>query len=186
MNKKFTSALLFILITSFLHAEDKRPNFADMPFGSSRDEVKKMLSSKGYVFSKNLKHQDLLFTGEVASVKAQIGVVFNEDGKLVRTVVILLTEDKNAIAKFRSLRESLIKKYGKPKDDTVDVFLSPYEKGDGYAEQAVKLGKGLFLTQFKGDVSLYVTEGLAVRIEYNGVLWEKESERRQNTANEDL
>ena len=188
MNHKSTLAFFFLLFVSFLHAEEKRPNFADIPFGSSRDEVKKILLSKNYVFStsvENLKENHLKFTGKVTNVKSTIYAVFNEDGKLVKTLVCLSTEDKDAIKKFRSLRKSLTKKYGKPDRDIVDSFLSPYRKGDGYAEQAVKVGKGFFISSF-GHVFLDVTEDLIVTIAYESVLWPKELDRRKKVENEDL
>ena len=84
------------------------------------------------------------------------------------------------------MKDVLTTKYGAP-INCFEYFKSPYEEGDGYEEQAIKLSKAVF-TCYWGDpshaagnasISLEITTKLNLRIEYEGPNWHTDLERRK-------
>jgi hypothetical protein len=84
------------------------------------------------------------------------------------------------------MKAVLVKKYGEPTQDFA-FFQRPYFEGDGYEEQAIRLGKGHFScywtppkdSKVRGDtLALNLTERLTVKITYESSNWGEEAERR--------
>lgn len=104
----------------------------------------------------------------------------------MKVVVLWLTPDEDANDFFRQMRETLITKYGPPDFDH-EIYESPYEKGDGYRDTAIRLGKARIAAIWNwpgrpsaepSGLSLTVTKALAVSSHYEPPEWIAASRRR--------
>lgn len=103
-------------------------------------------------------------------------------------MVIVVTPDHKAISTYDELSKTLEEKYGKP-SDRYRHFTTPYFEGDGYEQQAIRLGKGLLASYWIGGegsqkekvgaLGLSVTEKLTVLISYESAEWKRESDKRR-------
>lgn len=191
MNRLLIPTVFVVWIASVacLAAAEPRPCFANLVWGNTSLQVKAHLGDKGYELNESDKSSIgplLFFKGSVANEDAIIACFFSASDQLLKVLVRLTTADDAAINKFRSLQTSLGKKYGKPKSQYVDEFLSPYEKGDGYAEQAVKMGKGFYNIFWANGVALAVTKTLDVDVTYEGPNWEEAVKKARKESEDDL
>src|SRR5437879_3870512 len=162
--------------------------FADIPWGSTPDGVKKVMATQGLVFVQVDSDGDYKFKGTLAEYPAVVWAMM-AGGKLAKVAVYLITPDNKARQEYKSMKGVLTAKYGAPASD-YEVFQSPYEEGDGYEDQAIRLGKGHFLTMWTAaaetDTSrlgLYISEKLAVIIGYESPQWNAEADRRKAKSN---
>jgi hypothetical protein len=180
--KKFSIivATTFILFISAV-AQAKQPTFANISWGIDQAELRKHLTSNGFTPSNVDKDGDLKFKGELLGYDA-VGFAFLGSGKLVKIQLLIATPDNKAISSYKDLKETLIKKYGLP-TSTYQYFKRPYYDGDGYEEQAIRLGKGIFASFWDSSLSVSITEKLAVNLSYESASWSAEVDRRQANRN---
>lgn len=77
------------------------------------------------------------------------------------------------------MKEILIKKYGELTKDYA-FFQSPYREGDGYEEQAIRVGKGHFAAFWSSQgLGVMISDRLTVRVLYESASWDAELERRK-------
>jgi hypothetical protein len=179
---------LLILLTS-PSAIAETFNFADCDWGISREQTKKLLGSRGFGEFEVDRDGDLVFSGGRLVGHAAGGVaLFTPKGRLTKMIVILATADHKAIPTYKEMLVTLKNKYGGPTHE-FRSFDKPYYEGDGFEEQAVRLGKADFSAywiggegKYKGTLSVKVTENLAVTITYESPEWPVESDRRQAKA----
>lgn len=169
--------IAFLFYTPVAFAQ--QPTFADLAWGSSIAATAKQLKVKGFS-TKVDSDGDLRFEGTLLSHRCVGFAVFGNE-KLLKVQVAIATPDHKARGVYSDLRETLINKYGEA-TDTFEFFLDPYYDGDGYEEQAIRVGKGHFATYWGSALSIEITEKLAVRLSYESPGWEAESERRKNKA----
>jgi hypothetical protein len=182
---KITTALLGLALFSAT-ATAQSYRFADMKWGIPIAEAKQILMSEGFKVSVD-EDGDLKFDGTLLDTKAG-GFALFAGGKLSKVIVILVTRDQDARKTYSDMKEVLTKKYGPPTNDYA-FFTKPYYEGDGYEEQAIRLGKGKFacywLNAPKGSTSegdslgLKITERLTVEIDYESPWWGSEADRRK-------
>lgn len=60
-------------------------------------------------------------------------------------------------SRYEDFKETYTKKYGKP-SDSYEFFIDPYERGDGYELQAIKLEKGYYTTYWELEAGTIVVE----------------------------
>ncbi len=175
--------LLVFIFATLLNAKSyaQSYNFADIPWGARAQEVKSFLSSKSFNPGVVDKDGDIPFSGELAGHRLSGHVMFANDGAQKITFG-LATPNNQARSVYRDLRQSLIEKYGKP-SRSHEFFQKPYYSGDGYEDQAIRLGKGTFATYWfiegGGALAIQITERLAVRIAYEGPGWGAEVDKRK-------
>lgn len=164
--------------------------FADIPWGASKTEVTKKLAAKGYSNIKIDKDGDLTFEGFLVGNEA-VGIAVLANNSLVKVIINLVTPDRKAIGTYEDMKETLTKKYGQPQR-TFKRFMNPYYEGDGYEEQAIRLGKGSFSSFWGEDgkgvegMMLKITEKLTVVIVYESAAWSQESDKRSAKAASDF
>ena len=184
------SAALFLgtLLTvapGCLAAQDYR--FADIPWGSTGETVKKMMATQGLVFVQMDSDGDYSFKGTLAQYRAVVWGLMS-GGKLAKVTVSLITPDNKAREEFKNMKGVLTTKYGAP-SGSYEFYEKPYEEGDGYEDQAIRLGKGHFFTFWRtvsgtdtSTLGLQIGEKLTVVIGYESPQWPAELERRKAKA----
>lgn len=174
MKKLFFLAVL-LCFSALARAE--QPTFADIRWGALQDEVRKQLTSKGFTSGATDKDGDFKFEGQLVGHKAQ-GLALFSDGKVAKIIVRIITPDNKAIETYRSMKDVLAKKYGKPSSD-YEFFKKPYYDGDGYEAQAIRVGKATFSSFWGSALNLEIHESLTVQLHYESEAWKKESEKRK-------
>jgi len=130
-NTMIIASLLVLFMTIGFALSD------DIPFGANEKQVKQFFSDEGYTFKGIDRIEGLLFVGGTEfETPSHIFANIAPDSGLKEVVITLFTEDYEAISKYRSIRLTMIGKYGKPTDD-FELFTYPYKAGDGYEEQAI-------------------------------------------------
>ena len=167
------AVLLFFSSLSFAEA----PTFADIRWGASKDDVRKQLVTKGFTPGVVDKDCDFKFEGTLVGYKAQ-GLAFFGNDKLVKFIIRIITPDKDAIKTYRAMKDVLSNKYGSP-DNQAEYFKKPYYDGDGYEEQALKLGKATFMAIWGKSLMLEIHESLTVQVLYESDAWSEESAKRK-------
>lgn len=109
----------------------------------NENEMREYLKGKGFKDVKNKDGKQVL-KGKFATMDATINFGIYE-GNLYTVAVTF--ENKSSWKKleedFNTLRDNLIKKYGKPKE-RIEQFSFPYRRGDGYEIKAVHYSKCLY------------------------------------------
>lgn len=182
--------LLFALLTlsSGLSAQSSPQTyeFAGLHWGADRPTVKAALATLGFRFDSTDADGDGWFRGTLTEEKAMVITWMTPQGQLSKIDVTLLTKDQDARNVYRSMKETLVSKYGSP-NECVESFVKPYYEGDGYEEQAIRHGKGYFIctwgTKATGVLGIEITERLTVSIGYESPGWYAgESDRRKKKA----
>lgn len=169
--------VFLIFISSVSKAES--PTFADIQWGASKDEVRKQLTSKGFSPEALDKDGDFKFEGSLLGYKAQ-GFALFAANRVAKIIVRIITPDNKAIDTYRSMKDVLLVKYGKPTND-FEFFKKPYYDGDGYETQAIRVGKATFACFWSG-VNLEIHESLTVQVNYESNDWAEESNKRKARA----
>lgn len=195
MRRMLAAMIIPILGSQALHAQTSAAPlvFAAIPWGSSVPEVKSALSAKGYEFTEVLQDGDVLFKGTIANTPTVIRAMFDPSGHLVKVYVGLVTPDETARNKYESVSAELEAKYGVPKLSQ-NFFDSPYYAGDGYEDQAIRLGKAHFAKCWERDVGrpspdglcIDVSKSLNVELSYESAAWNAEADRRLAKSTKDL
>ena len=176
--KKTAGIVAALLLTVIAHSQEYW--FDDLPWLSSREEVTAIMTEKGYVFEIDEKTERNItgYTGRIADEDAHVVAVYSPEG-LVRMIVVLLVEG-SVIRKFRDVRDILTEEYGEP-DYGGEIFTLPYKDGDGYEEQAIRLGKASFFSAWEGKegsiLGIHVTKGLKIQIIFDSPYGAAEYER---------
>jgi hypothetical protein len=161
--------------------------FGGVPWGSKPDVIRQTLEKQGYVFQKVDSDGDLDFTGTVNGVSAQLFAFLTPDRRLVKTQVVCLTSDDEAIDFYHTLRESLIAKYGDPINSFED-YSDPYSDSDDDSDKqvAISVGDGHVASfwTYADTTGMYieVTKALNVSVSYESAGWPAEMKRRQDAS----
>ncbi len=98
-----------------------------------------------------------------------------------KIVVTILTPDQHARETYKDMKQTLTTKYGPPQQ-AFEFFSDPYYEGDGYEDQAIKLGKGHFGAFWDNGLQLNVTEKLNLNVAYESPTWADEAGRRKSKS----
>ena len=172
--------LLFFLLFISSASMAESPIFADIQWGTSKEEVRKQLTVKGFSPGALDKDGDFKFKGSLLGYNMQ-GLALFSDNKVVKIIVRIITPDNKAIDTYRSMKGILTDKYGKPEED-FNFFKKPYYEGDGYEEQAIRLGKATFASFWPG-IMLEINEMLTVQVIYESDAWKAELKKRKASVN---
>ena len=155
--------------------------FSDIPWNASSETVVKKLKDAGFRQIKRNKQGDYSFRGNLLNHDAT-GMAMFARGRLASVIVVLVTPEEMAHETYTQVREVLVRKYGEPAR-TLASFVEPFHEGDGYEAEAIRSGKGIFMTQWSDageQLLLKITPGLAVAVTYESQDWPAEWERRKN------
>ena len=175
--------VLGMVATGIQAATTERPTFAGLQYGLSVPAIKAELLKKGYEAETD-DDGDIKFTGMVMGNNC-FGWVFFINGKMGKVSVNINAPQHNIISIYNDVVKTLIGKYGKP-DKIFKFFKDPYYDGDGYETQAIRLGKGFYLTVWDGSLMVSITDQLLVNIGYESPTWGAEADRRKAKQAADL
>lgn len=173
--------------------------FLGIKFGSSKDDAKLvLLEREGVTLNEENSGADhLIFEGGSFAGRSvyfwRLGFV--DDQLHTASVYIQEKENHHIIERYDELVSFYKEKYAAP-DTTLRRFEYPYEEGDGFEEQALRLGKAhltvlwAFPTDTPGvqnSVSIEIDDSLLLKISYqDGALIDKAIQRRKEKAKDDL
>ena len=188
-------SVAFIILPALGNSSQNTPKqgksfqFAGIPWGSDQDTIREKMEAAGFSFMKVDEDGDLHFGGTVLGTPAVVFCVLGQ-GRLLKVIVSILTPDQKARYMFDEMMGSLVKKYGQGR--FLEGYESPYEKGDGYEDQAIKVGKGHVLCLWGPDTMegstypegllLKISERLTVDVTYESSGWGPEADRRKARA----
>lgn len=194
-----TACAIFLMVNTSLSQEIVVDDFWGIPWGTKHSKVKEMMAKKeGLTIDKvNSDTATLIYDGgefagkpvEFISINA-----YSATGMHTATVVFDAPIESKVIDQYDDIKEKLIKKYGKPTND-YKFFTDPYEEGDGYETQAIRVGKGTFAAYWnfkstsgdKVSILLQITESLKVRLTYqNDILFNIYKTNKESKEQDDL
>jgi hypothetical protein len=187
------AALVAAVASSPLYAQSSYA-FANVPWTATHQEVRDILTGKGYVADSTDKDGDEWFMGRIEDTPTRIFAYFDSSGHAVKFELLVTTADDAAKSMYNVIVDQLTAKYGKP-DNHFENFDPPYERGDGYELQAIQAGKATFLTCWDHgkppqagieDLCVDITKNLTVEIDYESAGWHNELERRRKRSANDL
>lgn len=191
----FRLALYTVLFLSIfglvLEAAEAAPyQFAGIPSDASISEIKNLMEKAGFVFDKVDEDGDLNFKGKLKNYPASAFVFMTANNAVVKIQISIATPDHVARTTYAELVDDLKKKYGKPTSE-FELFTRPYYKGDGYEDQAIRLGKAKYATFWtmesaESNLGVQITDNLAVALGYEYPGWSAEYERRKALQREIL
>ena len=182
--KRMLLTLCSVLIVTFAQAQEHMI-FKDISMDCNLTTFVSKLVAKGY--EKVLVKDDAVaLTGNFAGKKdCTILVLSSANSHLVWKVSVLFPEHtswSSLKSEYFLFKESYSKKYGKP--ESFEYFTDPYEEGDGYELQAVKLEKCIYASYFNtplGYIVLDIHKDKFVRVTYedaiNAEIRDKEKEQ---------
>lgn len=186
-------ALLLTLGSSSSQSVDSVAKFWGIPFGSSKQEVKKMMQDKKAV----LAEEGDRFIIWIANAKFAgfdtnyAHTSFTNEGEFSRGVVAIPVEnEKNIFVTYSEVKDLITRKYGNPARD-IEHFDTPYSKGDGNEVYALKMGRCKYASFWNAgkDVSVIViildSNSIAIYYQHNE-LNKKALEQDADKRSEDL
>ena len=159
------------------------PTFAQMSWGSRDADVIKAATTAGLQLVKHDEDGDYEFSGEVFGAPAVVYAFMSPSSGLVKVQVRVATPEDRPVSKYVEVIGSLTEQYGKT--EQVELFKTPYKKGDGLIDEAVRSGKALLLSAWgddrqPGQASLIVrVTKLVVGLDYESHDWSAELTRRK-------
>ena len=111
--------LFLILISTFSCSLNRSYQFAEIPWGSNGDEVSKGLAKAGFIDIKYIEHGNIVFQGELMGYKSFGLCAMSGKKGLVKTVITIITPDRESTATFDSIVTVLTKKYGAPRSKSI-------------------------------------------------------------------
>jgi len=181
--------LLFILTIFTLNVNAQGlTGFMGMPFGSSKEEIKKTFLSKNpdaKIYAD--KSNTITFTDCVFGGRKTLGIIFglNDNGQLHTVVVILENENENDVFDLYDNVVSDVNNKYHYRDINNEIWKYPYDKNDKFQHgtTAVKLGKCTLQSMWYFNVNdpsthdddniiaVEVVESCTVKITYqNGIM----------------
>lgn len=186
-------ALLLTLGSSSSQSVDSVAKFWGIPFGSSRQEVKKMMQDKKSVLSKE-KETSMVWTTPTKFAGFDTKIVhlfFTDEGEFSKGIVLIPVEsEKDIFIRYEEAKDLITRKYGDPETD-IEHFEPPYKKGDGNEAYAIKMGRCMYASFWNAgkDVSVMAMildpTSMAISYEHND-LNKKALEQDADKRSEDL
>jgi hypothetical protein len=134
------SFLSILQILCFGQEQSNLDGFSGINWNETLQNAEKIMTEKEFiVVSKD--NNDLMLKGKFAGENATIILSFFDE-KFYRAIVIYEYERNRALSKYNSYVSLMSERYGKP-NESIERYISPYYKGDGYEEQAIRMNKGI-------------------------------------------
>jgi hypothetical protein len=148
-------------------------------FGQSKSKVKQIMTSKGGILDTKYSKPDVLIYDNIkfATRKTSFVACHFTNDKLCECVIYMKADlESNTTNLYNVIKNELNKKYYES-DVTFEQYKYPYEKGDGFTENAISLGKATFITywfensseQFGENINfviLEITSDMYIKILY--------------------
>lgn len=194
---------VLVLVLSFgfiVSKETKIDGFLDLEWKDSKAEVKKkMLNRKGIeqdsqkelmfgLVSKSENGDHLCFESGIFGKHAVSSWLFLFYKNQFCKASVTTVKQSDVIRKYNEVKEIFESKYGEPLYDFFE-FISPYYYGDGYEENAIKLGKAYMISAWVINdctVGIQITKSLELQFTYEyNPLMSKLAEENEKGQNED-
>lgn len=169
-------------------AGEIRYRFLDIPWASQASKTRAELTSHGFTVSATDQDGDMPFSGRILDHEVVGWALMSPTDGLTKIQIVFQT--RNGVGYrdiYREVVNTLTQKYGNGEDHA--WFESPYEKGDGYEDTAIRVDKGHVFTTWAGlggDVAtgliVDISKDLNIDVQYESSLWHKELERRRSKA----
>ena len=148
--KKSILVILCCLFSCALYAQEKHMEFKGIPLNGTLSSFIQKMKVKGY---KTIYTEDnaVIMEGEFIGKSASIAILASPKSKIVWKVGINFKKEtswSSLKSEYYKIKESYIKKYGKPLQ-SFERFFKPYYEGDGYELQALKLDKCTYESYFE-------------------------------------
>jgi hypothetical protein len=163
-------------VTAAAFADTTTARFADLPYGIPLEEAAARLEAKGYARSTADEDDtgDVVFRTTVDGYPSGVALM-HAGGRYVKAFVTVATPDEACLPAYRTMRQTLITKYGAP-DIDLRAFDSPYADGDGHEATAVRAGKAKIASSWTdARLALEVSKSLSLRLSYESVGWDAEA-----------
>lgn len=169
-----------------------KPSFAELSWYSTKQDVQKQMSLKGYTFARELKDAgttDVVYNGKILGVNAQIQHYFNPSNQLVKTSIVFERSfTSNIYTDWNYFKSNLEGKYG------LGIAVNNVEKGYTSSNTMldIALNDGSKLSAYWRfptynyfvylDVSkIYINDNdYYLNLGYESPAWTKELQRRRN------
>lgn len=176
--KKTIFIILCSLVSYVSFAQEKHMEFKGIPLNGTLSSFVQKMKVKGY---KTVYTEDnaVIMNGEFIGKNANVAILAAPKSKIVWKVGVNLDKEvswSSLKAEYKNIKESYIKKYGRPLH-TFERFDDPYYEGDGYELQALKMEKCTYISYFEtpegmisvgmdssGCISIMYEDGINVKI----------------------
>ena len=182
--KRFLVTLFAILFSVAIYAQEHL-SFKGISMGCDLTTFVSKLKGQG--FTQELLYDDAaILKGDFAGKSnCTVVVAATKATKAVWKVLVIFPEKSSWYSlksEYLTFKESYTSKYGKP--SSYEYFRDPYDEGDGYEMQAVRLEKCTYRSFFKlsmGDVCLEISDDECVQVHYqdkiNSAILDKEEQQ---------
>ncbi len=175
--KFFLFPILFFVTSSY---GQNIESFLGIKFGTSIDSVKRIMLSKPgcLIDKKNSDSTQLVFDGVKFAGRETVLMQFKFVNKRFHTGIAFIKPrlTSQTVELYNTIKGEVNEKYYTTSED-FETYKSPYEKGDGYTESAIKLGKAIFEAYWKSKknsqtedednyICVEITDGLLIKISY--------------------
>lgn len=193
--KKFMIFFIFAFLSTRSMSAQEHLTFKNIPIEGSVLAYVAKLEAVGF----NLLSEDdgriAILQGSFAGFdECTVYVIGSKSSKTVWKVAVSLPHQvswSSTRSRYEDFKESYTAKYGKP-TDSFEFFTDPYERGDGYELQAIKLEKGYYTTYWTLSVGTIIVDIRAsnnsdgwVRLEYEDAAGVEIMNREKNKIIED-
>ena len=149
------------------------PTFMGIKIGGTESSFEAKLISNGFI------KKNEAFIKKINNVSIEVLILTTVKSKLVRGVSIYYDEKTSWYSlknDYFNHLESLTLKYGIP-ESSYEIFLNPYEEGDGYEMTAVKVDKTLYNSTWNfNNHSMYLK--ISKYCQVNLLIFNLENERK--------
>lgn len=178
--------LLFVscLICVNIFSQEKHIEFRGVPLNEGLNSFVQKMKTKGYKTIYSQKNA-VVMEGEFINKKANIYILSTPKTNIVWKVGISFEKEiswSSLKFEYKNAKESYTQKYGKPLH--FEYFTDPYEEGDGYELQALRMEKCTYESYFEIPEGMIVVKmnsdggvGIAYEDKINAI---KASEEKEN------
>jgi hypothetical protein len=178
----------FIMVCSlslYAQGKDTLTGFYNFDWSTDITAIKQGLSTRGVKKVLQDDNSGYVILSTFGGKDATIAFFLN-DGKMYQGAVVYDYINNMAISTYTTIKSQLISKYGTP-DEENENYYSPYYKGDGYEEQAIRLNKALISSIWKfvdgNEITVFIAKDLTTILLYSNTKLSKEIENKQDEAN---
>lgn len=166
--------VFFVLVLATVTNAQEHLTFKGIPLGGDISIFVSKLELKGY-YVEEKSFNEILMIGDFAGVDTcEVYLSPTPKSRLVWNVTVKFPQKASWQAlkdEYLSLKEAYTQKYGEP--ESYELFMSPYEEGDGNEMDAVykgKCGYASFYTLDKGNVVLGIYNDGCVFVVYEDAI----------------
>lgn len=144
--RRFFVLLLTLFISVALNAQEHL-TFKNIPIEGNMSNFITKMKAAGFKLNE-MKDVGAIMTGPFVGYDCTLAILCSRSSKTVWKVVAHLPSQvswTSTRSQYDDFKERYTKKYGAP-TQSFEFFLDPYERGDGYELQAIKLEKGHYVS----------------------------------------